>query len=424
MARNSKKIIELIDIFDKDEFLEDEEIEDLQIDTEFIYNFNNNAYFITDNRMQGSVLHSVESIILSVIFAILAKCNTFVEINLFMIRHYEWLDKHIHFDSGLPSLSTVKRVIGFINPRELEDVCTETFKTFLTKNEPLFKDAYFEIEDIKSMDGKTANSSDRKSSINGEVKKMNAMSIYSTKNAYCEATEFISKKTNEIPTGPELLKRINIKDSILVFDAMSTQTETIDYIINKKGHYVAPVKGNQSILEENIREYFEDKELYEKAKNENYYVTKEKRNGECDKREYIFTNDTEWLYKKNEWNKLKSIGIAKRTYKNKEGKMVTDTRYFISDLDAKRVEIISKAIRGEWAVENKLHWYLDMVFMEDKNKCFLNNSQKNLNIIRKFCLGLLKLYKEKSNLSMNSIRHIISMDFEKEIISILDTLYQ
>lgn len=34
------------------------------------------------------------------------------------------------------------------------------------------------------------------------------------------------------------------------------------------------------------------------------------------------------------------------------------------------------------------------------------NSQKNLNIIREFCLGLLKLYKEQIKLSMNSIRHI------------------
>ena len=64
-----------------------------------------------------------------------------------------------------------------------------------------------------------------------------------------------------------------------------------------------------------------------------------------------------------------------------------------------------------------------MVFMEDNNKTFLQNSQKNLNIIRKFCLGLLKVYKEKTKLSLNSIRHIISMNFEKNIIDIIDTLY-
>ena len=56
-----------------------------------------------------------------------------------------------------------------------------------------------------------------------------------------------------------------------------------------------------------------------------------------------------------------------------------------------------------------------MVFLEDKNKCFLENSQKNLNLIRKFVLALLKRYKIQTKLSMNSIRFNISMDFENEI---------
>lgn len=424
MARKSKELNNIIELFDEECFLEEEQIEELTIEAEFIKEFNNNACYIVDKRKLGAVFHSVESVILSAIFAILAKCNTFVEIHLFMVEHYEWLDKHIHFESGLPSLSTIKRVIGFINPNELEEVCVETFKTFLKENEPLFRDGFFKIEDIKTMDGKTANSSDRNTSINGEIKKTNAMSIYSVKSDYCEATKFISDKTNEIPTGVDLLKMVNIKDSIIVFDAMSTQVKTLQHIIDSEGHYVAPVKGNQSTLEESIREYFEDERLYEHAKMENYYVVKEKSHGVPEKREYIFVNDIDWIYGIKEWPGLASIGLAKRTYEDKDGNVIIDIRYYISDLEAERIELISRAIRDEWAIENKLHWYLDMVFLEDNNKCFLENSQKNLNIIRKFCLSLLKLYKEKTKLSMNSIRHVISMNFEKKIEEIINTLYQ
>ena len=420
MARKSKELMNVIELFDEEDFIE--EIEELPIDAQFIVDFYENASYIVDYRKEGAVIHSVESIILSVIFAILAKCNTFVEIHLFMIEHFEWLNEHIKFEFGLPSLSTIKRVIGFVNPKELEQVCVETFKSFLVQNKPLFKKGTFIVEDIKTMDGKTANASDRQSSKEGKIKKMNAMSVYSVKNNYCESTEFIANKTNEIPTGVELLKKINIKDSIVVFDAMSTQTDTIKYIIEKDGHYVAPVKGNQSTLEECIKEYFSDPKLYEQAKNESYYEVKEKSHGSFEKREYIFTNDVDWIYKKKDWIGLKSIGLAKRTYE-KDGKIITDIRYYISDLDAKEIEIISKAIRSEWAIENQLHWYLDMVFLEDNNRCFLNNSQKNLNIIRKFCLSLLKLYKERTKLSMNSIRHVISMNFERNIEDIINTLY-
>ena len=66
-----------------------------------------------------------------------------------------------------------------------------------------------------------------------------------------------------------------------------------------------------------------------------------------------------------------------------------------------------------------LHLYLDMVFLEDKNKCFLENSQKNLNIIRKYVLALLKRYKTQTKLSMNIIRLNISMVFKNEIDKIL-----
>ena len=423
MARTSKELKNIINMFSTNDFIDEKELENLNVDAQFIYNLKDNASYIVDKRIVGSVLHSVESIILSVIFAILANCNTFEEIELFIQKHFNWLDKHIHFENGIPSISTIKRVIGFINPNELENLCTNTFKDFLDSNKYLyFKDGTI-IEDIKSMDGKTANSSDRKSSKNGQISKTNAMSIYSIKNNFCEATEFISDKTNEIPTGPKLLERINIKNSIIVFDAMSTQTETIKYIKEKKGHYVAPVKGNQSTLEENIKMYFDDRDFYNKAKNENYVQEIEKAHGKAETREYIFTNDIDWLYKKEEWMGIKSIGLAKRTYINNDGKEVTDIRYYISDLDAKHLKIISKAIREEWSVENKLHWYLDMVFLEDDNKSFLGNSQKNLNIIRKFCLAILKIYKEQTKLSMNSIRFLISMDFEQEIKKIINTLY-
>lgn len=63
-----------------------------------------------------------------------------------------------------------------------------------------------------------------------------------------------------------------------------------------------------------------------------------------------------------------------------------------------------------------------MCFQEDKNKCYLENSQKNLSIIRKFCLAILKLFKDKYKLSMNSLRLKLSMNFEKELEKLFNNL--
>ncbi len=424
MARKSKKLEEIMDVFDEDDYIDENELEELEIDCNFIYELETNCFSITDKRDDTHITHSIESVVLTIIFALLANCNTFEQIYLFIFKHFKWLDKHIKYDNGIPSISTIKRVVSFINPKELENICNETMKKFLTNNEPIYKNKDLIINDIKSMDGKTANSSDRASSKNGEISKMNAMSIISVKNGICEATEFIEDKTNEIPTGPELLKRINIENCLVVFDAMSTQTETIKYIVGKHGYYIAPVKGNQATLEQNLKEYFEDTKLYKEAKENNYYCVNEKAHGNSEKREYIFTNDIKWLTNKDKWLGLKSIGVAKRTYINSKEKTVTDTRYFITNIDASEVKFIGKGIREEWSIENKLHFYLDTVFMEDKNSCFVENTQKNLNILRKFCLSILKVFKKKTKLSMNNIRFNISMDFEYEIEKILKSLYE
>ena len=287
MAKKSKVLGELVDMF-KGEMLEEDVFEETINDANFIYDFSTELEYISDEREQGYVLHSIESIILTVIFAVIARCNTIVEICLFMDRHYKWLSENVGYGNGKPSKSAITRVLAFINPKELEIACTNVMKKFLEKNRKIYAGKKVEIEDIKSMDGKTANSSDREKSKDGKINKMNAMSLYSLKNEYCEATEFINKKTNEIPTGIELLKRVNIKNCLITFDAMSTQTKTIDYIATNEAYYVAPVKGNQKSLEENIREYFEAEELRKKAKKENYLKIVEKAHGTAETRECIF----------------------------------------------------------------------------------------------------------------------------------------
>lgn len=407
-----KKILEL----DEQEYLNEEDLENYDLHL-LIKSFEEEASYISDKRHFSYVIHSLEEILITTILALMANCNTFVEIHIFAEVHYEWLKKYLTFADGLPSLSTFKRIISIINPKELEEICNEVFFKFIKSynNDLLYKDINIEIRDINSLDGKTANSSNRNTR-DGEIQKTNAMSAYSIKYDKCLATEFIGDKTNEIPTAPILLSRLNIKNVIVTFDALNTQKETIKYIVNKQGYYVGPVKENQKSLYENINDYFTDETLLNNVKNK--YIKEEKSHNQYEKRTYLFTDDIDWLYKKSDWKDIKSIGVVIKEIDN----VVVEVRYFISNLESKYVKLIANVIRNEWAIENKLHWYLDMCFQEDKNKCYLENSQKNLNIIRKFCLAILKLVKDKYKLSMNSLRLKLSMNFEKELEKLLNNL--
>ena len=125
MARVAKAFKNLSNLFSDNDIIDESIIEELEISCEFVYEVENNAIYVVDKRDETHILHSLESIILTLIFAMMANCNRFTEIHLFMCKHFEWLDKHIHFDNGIPSISTLRRVISFINPKELENLCTK-----------------------------------------------------------------------------------------------------------------------------------------------------------------------------------------------------------------------------------------------------------------------------------------------------------
>lgn len=414
MARISKNLKGLKENLELEDFIEETEIENYDFHL-LIDELNEKAFYLEDYRNFHLIIHSIEGIIITVILALFANCNTFVEVHLFAKKHFEWLKEQIEFAHGLPSLSTFKRVISMINPKELEDMCNEIFFEFVKKKQKyIYKKDKLKVRDITALDGKTANQSGR-TTLDENISKTNAMSAYSVKNEKCLATEFINGKTNEIPTGPILLSRLNIKEVVVTFDALNTQKETINYIVSKKGYYVAPVKDNHGNLYKDLIDYFADEDFLKKATK---YIEKETAHNQLEERIYIFTNNIDWLEEKNDWKDLKSIGVVIKKIDDVE----KERRYFISNIEENHTEFIGNVIRKEWSIENKLHWYLDMTFQEDKNKCYIENSQKNLNIIRKFCLGILKVVKDEYKLSMNLIRLQLSMDFENEIKHLIDLL--
>jgi len=99
-------------------------------------------------------------------------------------------------------------------------------------------------KDILTMDGKTSNGSKRNIGINKDENVVNTMSVYSTNYGVSLIQDYIEEKTNEIPMGPRLLEKLNLENCIVTADALNTQVETINAIINGKADYVLPIKEN------------------------------------------------------------------------------------------------------------------------------------------------------------------------------------
>ena len=161
MAKVSKELIEFKKLLEEDEIetYSNEEIEELNLDflIDYIYD---KEFFLDDSRHQGYTLHSLEEILLIVIFGLLSNCNTYKKIELFIKIHYNWLIKKLKLENGIPSISTIRRVISIINPKELQTLCNEVFFKYIENEENIYNDNDLVITDIYSLDGKVANGSE------------------------------------------------------------------------------------------------------------------------------------------------------------------------------------------------------------------------------------------------------------------------
>lgn len=408
MSKRSSKLIEISNMFS-------------EIDIDF-NNLSNEGItdMITiikkqeDTRFKPNVRHKMEDIILITLFAILAKCNEWTEIEMFAKKKETWLRKYLELPNGIPSHDTIQRVVSILDPQTLY---ADAINYLITKIDQISNS---EERDILSMDGKTTNGSSRSEESSEKIKPVNTMSVYSTNYGISLIQDFIDKKTNEIPTGPELLKKLNLKDCIVVADALNTQKKTIECIIDGKADYVMPVKENQELTLEEIREYFKDKQILEEVKSKNYLKKTEKEHNALITREYYMSDEISWMSTRNKWKGIKSIGLA-RNITEKNDKTIVEDRYYIISF-SNDIELFSKCVRNEWGVENNLHAPLDIVFKEDKNKTLEKNGAKNLGIIRRIALAILKFVQTYYKISLNLIRTNLAFDFENEIENVFKLL--
>ena len=198
-------------------------------------------------------------------------------------------------------------------------------------------------------------------------------------------------KSNEIPAVRQLIKMLDLSGCMVVADALNCQKETAKAIIKSDADYVLSVKDNHEILKTDIEEYVQDDELKSEM---DTHQTIEKNRGRIEKRTAYFSTDINWLESKNEWQNLSGIGAIHTEFTTKD-KVTEEWHYYISSR-ALTAEELLKHTRLEWSVET-MHWLLDVHYREDFCKVADKDVQKNLNIVRKIALNVIKDFKSRTN---------------------------
>ena len=368
---------------------------------------------LTDSRIKKKTKFKIWDIIICTILAVLFNANDWEDVHDFVEEHYKWLREFLLMTGGIPCTKTYERVFAIIDSKELETIFTEFLLTISLSSTD---------NDIINLDGRVNRESSRnETSYNDKVKPLNVLNAYSNKYGICLASEQIDDKTNEITAIPDILKRFNVKGNVITWDALNTQTDNVEAVVSLKGDYVVPIKGNQGNFYNDLILYFDEKklEMIKAGQTGTAYLDyKEKRGETLIHYEYYQTEDVKWYFDRKKWKKLNSIGLVKKTIETSQETKV-EYRYYISSLFL-NIELFSKAIKNHWSVENKLHWHLDFTFKQDDNTTVNKKALMNLELVKKFCLGILNKVKPfYNNISLRRIRKILSYNFEKGLVDIM-----
>ena len=293
----------------------------------------------------------------------------------------------------IPCLTTISNILKIINPEELE-ICLYGIFNNILKQKLKIKDKQICI------DGKTVCST---ANMKEHEKPMHIVTALLADASVSLGQITVDGKSNEIPAVRELIGLLNIKDSVITLDAMHCQKETVELIISKDGDYVIQLKGNQGTFYKDVYAMFDEKYMDIADKDSNYetYKTIEKGHGRIETRTCYVLKDLEYFTDYlAEWWGLKKIFAVKREVEIDTQK-TTEISCYISSKNTSAEKLLMYT-RKHWQIES-FHWLLDVNLGEDDSKVISKNSQTCLNIIRKFCVSIIKKYIENNSVKRKTI---------------------
>jgi predicted transposase YbfD/YdcC len=334
---------------------------------------------LPDPRVERTKHHALIDILVIAVCAVISGADSWVDIEAYGKAKEAWLRGFLALPNGIPSHDTFGRVFGLLDPVAFE-------RCFLNWVQSVF--AITEGQVI-AVDGKTVRRSRDETLGKGAI---HMVSAWATQNHLVLGQVKTEEKSNEITAIPQLLALLDLHGCIVTIDAMGCQTAIAEQIVNQGGDYVLAVKENQGQLYDDLRDLFDaaQRDAFRFTPH-SYAKTVNKAHGRIEIRQCWVVDDPDhlaYLRRQSRWGGLQSLVMVHRE-RRIGSKISTETAYFITSLPH-QADLLLKAVRAHWGIENGLHWVLDIAFREDESRARLGHSAENLAVLRHIALNLLK----------------------------------
>ncbi len=351
------------------------------------------SYFkdLRDPRQQGKVAYPLDEILLLCLLAVLAGAETFVDIALFGHKKLGLLRRFRPFAEGTPAHDHLGDILAALDAGQFQR-CFIAWVAALTGAS----------EGVIAIDGKTVRRSHHKNSGKAAI---HMVSAFAARQRLVLGQIKVAEKSNEIVAIPKLLDMLAIEGATITIDAMGCQREIAQKIIDKKADYVLALKGNQGSLHEDVKVFVAE----QKAKG--FKDTKISRDetvdgdhGRIETRTTTVIHDIAWLQDRHGWPGLKSVIIVDSIREipgpsPETDKIERETRFYITSLIL-LAGLLGPIIRSHWAIENSLHWVMDMVFRDDECRVRTDHAPANFCTIKHIAHNLIRKAPGKGSLRL------------------------
>ncbi len=217
-------------------------------------------------------------------------------------------------------------------------------------------------------------------------------------NRLCIGQKKVEDKSNELTAIPKLIKEIDITDALVSIDAIGCQTHIAFQIVDQKGHYLLAVKKNQNNVLEDISCSFKATRSADLSEEWEY----ERGRFETRKCSLLPAQEVLLDENKSQWKHIKTL-IKIESERIIGEKRTIQTRYYISDKEG-NAAYFNRLVRERWAIENGLHWHLDVTFDEDASRVRTGNAPENLATLRKIALQITQKQDDKLSLKKRRVK--------------------
>ena len=340
---------------------------------------------LPDPRQAGKVVYPLDEVLLLSLLAVLAGAEAFTDIARFGMKKLDLLRRFRPFRDGTPAHDHLGDIFATLDAEKFQ----HCFVSWVAAQTGV-------PADVIAIDGKTVRrSADKK----GGKAAIHMVSAFAARQRLVLGQVKVAEKSNEIVAIPRLLDMMSIEGAVVTIDAMGCQRDIARKIIDKKADYVLALKGNQGSLRDDVDLFVAE----QKAKSfQDTTISRDQTvdgdHGRIETRTTTVILDVAWLQERHNWPGLKGI-VMLESIREFDGKTECETRFYITSLVLLAAQL-GPIIRSHWAVENSLHWVMDMVFRDDECRVRTDHAPANFTTIKHMALNLLRRVPGKDSLRL------------------------